>query len=157
MPKQQRIRQAIRAIILFHIITRDAQETTEIGNRLGRALEKGMVVSLEGKLGVGKTTFVKGIAVALGIEEQITSPSYTIMSVYSAPITLYHIDLYRIDTTAEILDVGLEDVLYENQDGVAVVEWGEKAEAILPEDYIQVSFTLTEEALRSISIRGIQL
>jgi len=114
-------------------------------------------VSLVGKLGVGKTTFVKGIAAALGIKEQVTSPSFTIISVYRAPITLYHIDLYRIDTAAEISEVGLEDLLYENHDGVAVVEWGEKAEAILPEDYIQVSFALTEENSRSISIRGIQL
>jgi len=116
-----------------------------------------MVVSLEGKLGVGKTTFVKGIAVAMGIEEQVTSPSFTIMSIYRAPITLYHIDLYRIDNAAEMVDAGIEDVFYEYQDGVAVVEWGEKAEAILPEGYIQVSFTLTEDGSRSISIRGIQL
>ncbi len=116
-----------------------------------------MVVSLEGKLGVGKTTFVKGIAVAMGIEEQVTSPSFTIMSIYRAPITLYHIDLYRIDNAAEMVDAGIEDVFYEYQDGVAVVEWGEKAEAILPEGYIQVSFTLTEDGSRSIAIRGIQL
>jgi tRNA threonylcarbamoyladenosine biosynthesis protein TsaE len=115
-----------------------------------------MVVSLVGKLGVGKTTFVKGIAEALGIEEQVTSPSFTIMSVYRAPITLYHIDLYRIDDTAEIVDAGIEDVLYNYKDGVAVIEWGEQADAILPEDFIQVNFTLAKEGSRSISVRGIQ-
>jgi tRNA threonylcarbamoyladenosine biosynthesis protein TsaE len=123
-----------------------------------------MVISLEGKLGVGKTTFVKGIAKALGIEEQVTSPSFTIMSVYRAPISLYHIDLYRIDDTTEIMDAGLGDVLFDNQDGVAVVEWGEKADEILPAETIRVRITFTEgdstsveKGSRSIAISGVEL
>ena len=123
-----------------------------------------MVVSLEGKLGVGKTTFVRGIAEALRIEEQVTSPSFTIMSVYRAPVSLYHIDLYRIDEFAEIIDAGLEDVLFDNQDGVVVIEWGEKAGGILPKETIQVSIAFAEgdsagqeKDSRTISISGIEL
>ncbi len=123
-----------------------------------------MVVSLEGKLGVGKTTFVRGIAKALGIQEQVTSPSFTIMSVYRAPVILYHIDLYRIDDTTEIIDAGLEDVFFNSQDGVVVIEWGEKAGEILPKETIHVSIAFAEgdslgqdKGSRTISISGIEL
>jgi tRNA threonylcarbamoyladenosine biosynthesis protein TsaE len=122
-----------------------------------------MVVSLEGRLGVGKTTLVKGIALALGIEEPVTSPSFTIMSVYKAPVCLYHIDLYRIESNAEIEGAGLEDVLFENRDGVAVVEWGERAAEMLPDEAIRVRIDFTEEksaeseSVRSICINGIEM
>jgi tRNA threonylcarbamoyladenosine biosynthesis protein TsaE len=116
-----------------------------------------MVVSLEGSLGVGKTTLVKGLAKALGIDEEITSPSFTIMSVYKAPITLYHIDLYRIDFPEQLADIGIDEVLYEDENGVAVIEWGAKAESLLPEGYIRVHFQLIENGTREITITGLRM
>jgi tRNA threonylcarbamoyladenosine biosynthesis protein TsaE len=104
---------------------------------------------------VGKTTFVKGIARALHIREEITSPSFTIMTVYQGRLPLYHIDLYRLEDSDEIEDLGIEEFLY--GDGVSVIEWGERAMALLPKDRIEVSLSLIQGGLRQMEIRGIEI
>ena len=103
-------------------------------------------------MGAGKTTFVKGVALGLDIHDHITSPSFTIMTIYEGQVPLYHIDLYRIDTWDDLDSLGLEDFLY--GDGVSVVEWGEKGTALLPADHIAISIALIEDGRREITIRG---
>ena len=130
-------------------------ETRDIGRRIGKRLKRGDVVCLYGDLGAGKTTMVKGIASALGINERdITSASFTIIVEYDAVLPFYHIDLYRL-TLEQIPDLGLHEYL--GSDGISVIEWAERAGEEVPDDSIRVSLDHKEEDIREIEIRGIEL
>ena len=129
--------------------------TREIGRKLGKALKPGDVVCLYGELGAGKTTMVKGIASALGIEERdITSASFTIIAEYDMAVPFYHIDLYRVPS-GEVAELGLHEYL--GPDGIAVIEWAERAEGDVPDTSIKVNINYTEENSRDIEIEGIEL
>lgn len=112
----------------------------------------GMVVSLTGSLGAGKTVFAKGFARALGIEEAIVSPTFTLVQEYDGTMKLYHLDLYRLSGEDEFESMGGEDFLY--SDGAALVEWSEKIESMLPEDTVRVVITINEDLSRSICVTG---
>lgn len=129
--------------------------TREIGRRLGKALKPGDVVCLYGELGAGKTTMVKGIASALGIEERdITSASFTIIAEYDTEVPFYHIDLYRV-APGDTAELGLHEYL--GSGGIAVIEWAERAEGDVPDTSIKVNISYTEENSRDIEIEGIEL
>lgn len=132
-----------------------AEETVELGRRIGGRLQPGQVLSLQGPLGSGKTTLVKGIAAALDIREAVTSPSFTLIAEYRGSLPLYHMDLYRIDSTEEFEMLGAEEMMYGR--GVTVIEWGEKAEALLPQEAVRVRFRMREEGRREIVIEGLSL
>ena len=130
-------------------------ETRETGRRLGKVLKRGDVVCLYGELGAGKTTMVKGIASAIGIDERdITSASFTIIAEYEAAVPFYHIDLYRV-AAGEVAELGLHEYL--GSDGIAVVEWAERAEAEMPDSCVRVRIKYMEEGAREIEIEGIEL
>ena len=130
-------------------------ETKDIGRRLGSKLKPGDVVCLYGELGAGKTVMVKGIASALGIKERdITSASFTIIAEYDRDVPFYHIDLYRI-APGEAPEIGLQEYL--GSDGIAVIEWAERAEEEMPDSRIIVKLDYLEENSREIEIRGIEL
>ncbi len=128
-------------------------DTIAAGRSLGGKLGNGAIVCLYGPLGSGKTTFTKGIAKALGIEEEVTSPTFTIVQRYDGRSALYHIDLYRIGKEAEIEELGMDDIF--DQDAVTVIEWPEKIEGTLPDGYIRVRFGILPDQSRTISISGI--
>ena len=112
---------------------------------------------LEGSLGAGKTTLVKGIARALSIEEEITSPSFTLIAEYAGfveaeAVTLFHIDLYRIDQLQESEELGLEEIWA--GPGISVVEWGERAGSLLPAHCFFVRIRLEENGERVISLEN---
>lgn len=130
-------------------------ETRSIGHRLGEKLSRGDVVCLYGDLGAGKTTMVKGIASALGIDERdITSASFTIIAEYHTEIPFYHIDLYRV-TAGESHELGLQEYL--GSQGIAVIEWAERAEEEMPDNIIRVDLRYEEEDSREIEIQGIEI
>ena len=130
-------------------------ETRATGRRLGKVLKRGDVVCLYGELGAGKTTMVKGIASALGIDERdITSASFTIIAEYDAAVPFYHIDLYRV-ADGEVNELGLHEYL--GSDGIAVVEWAERAEGEMPDRFVRVNIRYMEEGAREIEIEGIEL
>lgn len=106
-------------------VTRSEKETLELARDLARGFRGREVVLLIGELGAGKTTFVKGIALGLGLKDlrQVCSPSFTILNIYQARFPVFHFDLYRLEKEGDILDLGWEDYL---DRGVVVVEWGEK-------------------------------
>lgn len=124
----------------------------EIGRKLAKALPPGSVVTLTGTLGAGKTTLVKGVAEGLNIEEPVTSPTYTIVCEYAAEKPLYHMDLYRLSGPDEFEQLGLEKELYGN--GLAFIEWGERAEEVLPTERINLHIEVLEDNSRIISIQG---
>jgi tRNA threonylcarbamoyladenosine biosynthesis protein TsaE len=130
-------------------------ETREIGHRLGEQLKPGDVVCLYGELGAGKTTMVKGIASALGINERdITSASFTVIAEYNVRVPFYHIDLYRLSTN-EVPELGLREYL--GADGIAVIEWAERAEDEIPEHSVRVFLHHIEDDAREIEIKGIHI
>jgi tRNA threonylcarbamoyladenosine biosynthesis protein TsaE len=137
-----------------HFISHSPEETIKLGEELGRQLAPGTILSLEGTLGSGKTTLVKGIALALGIEDMITSPTFTIMSVYTGRLTLYHIDLYRLHGPEDLDSCGITDVLY--GDGVSLVEWGEKALSELPPETRRIKLKINPDGSRTIDITTIK-
>jgi tRNA threonylcarbamoyladenosine biosynthesis protein TsaE len=134
-------------------ISKGPDETRDIGFRLGKLLRPGDVVGLYGELGTGKTTMVKGIASALGIDErEIVSASFTIIAEYDTIPRFSHIDLYRIEKDVEFAELGLWDQI--GEDSISVIEWAEKAEGWLPEDMIKVRLKSVGENMREITIEG---
>ncbi len=106
-------------------------------------------------MGCGKTVFTKGIAQALDISEEITSPTYTLVSEYNGKTPLYHMDLYRITSGEEFEMLGVEELL--DGEGVTVIEWFHHAEDVLPDDIITVEFEIDTDGSRIIRIIGIEL
>ena len=113
------------------------EETKNIGQQIAAKLHAGDILALGGDLGAGKTVITSGIAEYFGFVEGISSPTFTIVNQYDAPnITLYHLDVYRIEKAEEMYDIGLEDMLY--SDGITIIEWAEKIEKLLPSTAILV-------------------
>ena len=134
-------------------MSRSPHETIDIGFRLGKSLRSGDVIGLYGELGAGKTTMVKGIARAFGIDDrEIVSASFTIIAEYHTTPPFSHIDLYRIEKDDELAELGLWDHI--GEDSVSVIEWAEKAEKGLPEDIIKVRLKSIDEHMREITIEG---
>ena len=114
-----------------------AKDTYELGEKIGQMAKPGMVISLTGDLGVGKTVFTQGLAKGLGIEEPVNSPTFTIVQVYEeGRLPLYHFDVYRIGDIEEMDEIGYEDYFY--GEGVCLIEWANLIEEILPEHFTEI-------------------
>ena len=136
----------------MQIISKNVQETEKTAEEFASALKCGSVISLRGSLGAGKTVFAKGIARALGINEAIVSPTFTIVQEYEGKMKMYHLDLYRLSGCDEFESMGGEDFLY--PDGITLIEWSEKIEEMLPDNTIYVSIHINEDQSRTINIEG---
>ncbi len=137
---------------MIKLIANNANETIEIGKKIGKNLEAGDVVLLTGDLSAGKTTITKGIGAALGVTKIINSPTFTIVKVYKGnKFPLYHLDLYRLDGLNE--DFDLEE--YIESDGVCVIEWPYQVSEILPKDYLLITINSKSFEQREIIIEGI--
>lgn len=135
------------------------EETVAAGERLGRRILRaypgGVVVLLIGPLGAGKTVMARGIARALGVTDPVISPTYTIISEYPMPGgSVHHVDLYRIEGSEQIENLGLEDIM--RGGGVVLIEWGEKLEnasrGLLDGEHVRVSIALADGGARDITI-----
>lgn len=134
----------------IELITNSANDTIEFGKSVARAVEKGAVISLVGDLGAGKTTFTKGVARGLGIMDNVTSPTFTILNEYAGEEKrLYHFDFYRIEDPDELVELGFEDY-FPSTDGLTIVEWVEKAPSVLPKQYYQITFEKIDDDKRRI-------
>ena len=136
------------------ILSNSPEETRDIGERLALSLSKGSVVALKGNLGSGKTCFTAGIALGLGICENVTSPTYTIISEYPGNPSLCHIDAYRLKDNRDFEDIGGLEILYSG--AVCVIEWSERIYESLPADVITVSFEINGDSSRLIKIEGLK-
>lgn len=114
-----------------------AEDTFELGKKLGQNAKPGDVYTLVGDLGVGKTVFTQGLAEGLGIAEAVSSPTFTIVQVYEeGRLPLYHFDVYRIGDVSEMDEIGYEDYFY--GEGVCLIEWADLIREILPERYTRI-------------------
>ena len=129
----------------YKITTRDERETIQIAQNLESEKFENMIICLDGDLGSGKTIFTKGFAQALGIEENITSPTFNIIKEYlNGEMPLYHMDVYRLD--GKIDGVGIED--YFKKDGVVIIEWADTIQSYLPEEQLDIKFKVIDENTR---------
>lgn len=122
---------------IYMISLNNLNETEKFGIFLGKNLNPGDVVCLNGDLGAGKTTLTKSIAKGLGIDDYVTSPTFTIVNEYYGKTDLYHIDTYRLDDKIDVDYLGFDEYFY--SDGVTIVEWAEKIRDALPEEYMEIN------------------
>ena len=126
-------------------------ETTAFGRSLGTMLEKGMVLALSGELGAGKTTLVKAIATGLDIlEEDVCSPSYTLINEYEGRLPVYHFDLYRLTDSSELYELGYDDYL--EGEGISIVEWADAIADALPGEYLSIRIEIISDDERYFTI-----
>ena len=127
-----------------------AEQTAVIGKIIGERLNGGDVIVLEGALGAGKTALAKGIAQGLGIDETVTSPTFTLISEYEGRIRLYHMDVYRLEGAEDFIALGAEELLY--GEGACVIEWGEKIAELIPENAIIIKIKVEDDGVRRIAL-----
>lgn len=128
------------------IQTYSEEETKEMAQKLGEKLTNPIVITIEGDLGTGKTTFTKGLGKGLGVEKVITSPTFTIIKEYIGRIPLYHIDAYRLEFSEE--DLGLEEYIF--GEGVTVIEWARFIEDVLPANKLKIKINYLADDKREI-------
>ena len=136
-------------------LSHSEQETEQLGEELGLRLAPGAVVAYTGSLGMGKTAFTRGLARGLGCRGRVTSPTFTIVNEYEGRIPLFHFDMYRLDSSEELFDIGWEDYLARG--GVCAVEWSERVEDALPPDtvFVNIERENAHEGHRIITITGV--
>ena len=138
---------------MLEIVSPTPERTRDIGVGLSRVLRPGDVVSLGGELGAGKTCLTQGIARGLGVPASVLSPTFVIMREYEGSLPLVHVDVYRFDRLAELVDLGYEEVF--RDDAVSVVEWGDHVEPLLPSSHLRVDLLYHSEGRKLLfSPRG---
>ncbi|WLV25163.1 tRNA (adenosine(37)-N6)-threonylcarbamoyltransferase complex ATPase subunit type 1 TsaE [Aciduricibacillus chroicocephali] len=133
---------------MHQIRTESMEDTMRLGEKLALLLKKGDVITLEGELGAGKTTFTKGVARGLGIVQTLSSPTFTIIKEYKGDLPLYHMDAYRLEHSEE--DLGFDE--YFSGDGVSVVEWAQFIEEFLPKERLDVKIEYLNEHQRLFTL-----
>ena len=128
------------------------EEPIEFAESIGKLLRAGDVIAYKGGLGAGKTTFTRGLAVGLGLEDCVTSPTFALVNEYHGRINLYHFDMYRISNTDELEFTGFYD--YPLEDSVFAIEWSENIEKALPSGTIYISIERIDDEIREITIKG---
>ena len=136
----------------MEFITNSPQETEALGQKLGQALPAGTVIAYRGDLGAGKTAFTRGLARGLGIQDPVTSPTYTIVNEYlGGRVPLFHFDMYRLHSADDLFDIGWDDYL--ERQGICAVEWSENVEEAL-ENPLVVTICNTGEESRKLTVEG---
>ncbi|MFW6266839.1 MAG: tRNA (adenosine(37)-N6)-threonylcarbamoyltransferase complex ATPase subunit type 1 TsaE [Halanaerobium sp.] len=136
----------------YSIITKSAAETRQFAHRLAAIIKIPALVLLKGELGTGKTLITKAVASALGYQGEVTSPTFNLVQEYQAEVEIIHMDLYRLDKSEELLEIGFEDYL--NRDALIFIEWPEIAFPLLPADFIFINLEKISAEKRKITVRG---
>ena len=140
----------------LEIVSKGPEQTMAIAEKFALTLKRSCVISLQGDLGAGKTTFAKGFAKGLGVKEVLTSPTFAILNEYnSGCLPLYHFDLYRINGVEEAYSLGFEEFFdLTKLKGISLVEWAENADGILPMRHIEIDIQKIDEQSRKIVIEA---
>ena len=136
----------------LELITHSPEETQALGKRLGKIAAAGDVILLVGKLGAGKTCLTQGIAWGLGSDDYAASPSFVLVRELYGRLPLYHVDFYRLENLEEIAELGLDEYFYGK--GVTVVEWAEKAPALLPPEHLLIEMEYVSDNERRLKIKA---
>ncbi|HHT9120590.1 MAG TPA: tRNA (adenosine(37)-N6)-threonylcarbamoyltransferase complex ATPase subunit type 1 TsaE, partial [Candidatus Hypogeohydataceae bacterium YC41] len=135
----------------MEFVTNSPEETMTLGQEIGRLLGPGEVVALFGSLGSGKTTLVKGIALAQGVDPKVVrSASFVLMQEYQGKLPIYHFDAYRLEDPRDMFGLGCDEIFW--GEGISIVEWADKVEKTLPEEYIKISLFIEAPNKRRIEI-----
>ena len=139
---------------IFEVVTESPHQTVRLGALLGEILPPGFFIALVGSLGAGKTLLAKGLARGLGVEDirEVTSPSFVLVNEYRGRFPVYHLDLYRLDSYAEVEGIGWDEFL--SGPGVTLVEWADKVGEDLPEERIEVHLQWRGEERRRLVFLG---
>jgi tRNA threonylcarbamoyladenosine biosynthesis protein TsaE len=130
------------------------EDTMAVGEAVASLIREGDALALTGELGAGKTTFVRGVARALGFDGAVASPTFTLVREYQGRVRIYHVDVYRLERVQEVLDLGLDEMAAEG--GVLLVEWGDAVEGFLPDDHLLAEITVVGEGdARRIVVTGV--
>lgn len=141
--------------IMFAMVSHSPEETADIAAIFGQKIREGTVVGLVGDLGAGKTLFVQSLAKTLGVEGDVTSPSFSLMNIYEGICPIVHFDLYRLEREEELEDIGFFEYTDEPE-GLVLVEWPDKFPDAMPEEYVLVEIAYGEEKNeRRLTFRGI--
>lgn len=132
-------------------VTSSAEETIELGKSLSKYIESGDIITLEGNLAAGKTTFVKGILSGLNFENEVTSPTFTLINEYEAIHRVIHMDCYRENNLQRWINLGIQDYFY--SDDIKIIEWPEIISKLIPKDSISIILTSVSEFGRRIYIK----
>lgn len=135
-------------------LSHSAEETEHLGEMLAASLSPGSVLAYTGALGMGKTAFTRGLARGLGCRGRVTSPTFTVVNEYDGDPPLFHFDMYRLNSSDDLFDIGWEDYL--NRSGICAVEWSERVADSLPDDtvFIDIRRHAENENWRIITITG---
>ena len=133
-------------------VTHSAEETILLGKKIGSMLQPGAIIAMEGTLAAGRKTITKGIAEALGIEETITSPTFTLISEYQGTYPLYHMDVYRLDSSEDFINLGVEDLMY--GEGISIIEWSERVRDELPASTITLRLEIRQDGGRNVHLEN---
>jgi tRNA threonylcarbamoyladenosine biosynthesis protein TsaE len=131
--------------------SRSVDETRRIAEAVATLVHPGDVVALTGDLGAGKTVFVQGAALALGVKARVTSPSFVLMREYQGDLPVLHLDVYRLNSLQELIDLGFEEYLEPRW--VIFVEWGDAVAPMLPEEHLEVDIKAVSETDRAITLK----
>lgn len=135
------------------ITSNSPEDTVGIGRELGKLMKPGTVVCLEGDLGAGKTHFAKGVALGLGVEDHVTSPTFTLINEYEGRLPFYHVDAYRLEDEDEAYELGIEEYLYGS--GITLIEWPDRIGSLLPTERLIVTINRGEtEESRVLEFTG---
>ena len=135
------------------MILKGVNATQKLGRFLGSKLEAYDVLALNGDLGTGKTTFVKALAEGMGLDSDVTSATFTIVNIYEGDPSLYHFDVYRLEDEDEFFEMGGEELL--DDGSVCAIEWADRIEGSLPEEYLILNFERIDETTREIDAIGV--
>lgn len=142
---------------ILSVITTNAQETMAVGEKLAKTIGKGVVFTLVGDLGAGKTHFVKGFSKGIGSADLVTSPTFTLLNVYEGGrMPVYHFDMYRLASREEAEELGFHEYFDLNSlDGVVLVEWPSKVEGLISCPHIEIKIEKLEENKRKITLASV--
>ena len=131
----------------------DKDDTIKLAEVAGKYIKEGTTLLLIGNLGAGKTFFSKYLIKTLGVEEEVTSPTFNLMNIYEGICPIYHFDLYRLENTEELFDIGFYEYL-DSDEGIVLVEWADKFMDEMPENAVTVKFKITDLNEREIIFSG---
>lgn len=137
---------------MYKYISKSEDDTRKLAKKLAEIVKNGMVISLNGEMGAGKTTFTKMFAEALNVENYVTSPTFSLVNTYYGSKELNHLDLYRLEDELEVESIDIDNYYYPN--GVTIVEWADRAKSYLPRNYIEIKINKVDNNKREFIIEG---